>query len=152
MVERRIRASIVTVLLASSLVTVGGGPASAACAHPERTLGEIIDSGDTGSTYSDTLFVGRVRQLRRARDGMVPARFRVRAVAAGHAADRVTVWGADPDDNMSMSEEVVFRDGGRYVVQGHKLRSGGFTTSACTHTRRISRERMRELLRRIRHA
>jgi hypothetical protein len=128
-------------------------PAGASCAYDPDALSirQMIVQGTTGSERFDVLFLGRVIRLHDlggGEGGPTIARLRVREHPVGFAPQRARVrfWKAPP--GTSSSDDFEFRQGVRYAVVAHRRSNGVFLfDGACGQTTRLSRERMRRLIR-----
>jgi hypothetical protein len=144
---------LIACVAALAPMAMPASPAGASCAYdPDAlTIRQMIVRGTTGSERFDVLFLGRVVRLHDLGDGEgcpTIAGFRVREHPVGFAPRRAWVrfWKAPP--GTSSSDDFAFRQGVRYAVVAHRRSNGVFLfDGACGQTTRLSRERMRRLIR-----
>jgi hypothetical protein len=153
MLRRVVGGSIAGLMLASILVA-SAPVAVASCAEdPDAlTFREMIDQGSTGTEDFPVMFLGVVASWYdlggRAGGGHAIARLAVAEHPVGYAplVSDVRFWRNYP--GVSSSDEFEFKRDGRYAVIARHREDGTFRfDGACGQTRRLNRERFRELVR-----
>jgi hypothetical protein len=136
------------------VVSVMAAPAVASCAPDPVALSvrEMIDQDTTGHDDYPIMFLGAVADWHdvggRPGGGRAIARLAVAEHPVGSAplVSDVRFWRNYP--GTGSSDEFEFKRDGRYVVIARRLDDGTFAfDGACGQSRRLNRERFRELVR-----
>jgi hypothetical protein len=143
----------VATAMAMLLVPVAAAPALAlSCAPDPDALSytEMIDGETTGKERYPIMFLGivaSVEDVAGGRGGRTIARIAVAEHPVGYTplVSDVRFWRDPPGVSSSAFD---FRRDGRYVVIARRLADGSFAYDGdCGQTRRLNRERFRELVR-----
>jgi hypothetical protein len=149
-----LRVAATTATLCVLVVGVMVAPAVASCAPDPDALSyrEMIDQDTTGHDDYPTMFLGAVADWYdvggRPGGGRAIARLAVAEHPVGSAplVSDVRFWRNYP--GTGSSDEFEFKRDGRYVVISRRLDDGTFAfDGACGQSRRLNRERFRELVR-----
>ncbi len=154
MPRRALWAATTTAALCALIVGTMVAPAVASCASdPDAlTFREMIDQATTGRDDFPTMFLGAVADWYdvggRPGGGRAIARLAVAEHPVGSAPLVSDVRFRRNYPGTASSDDFEFKRDGRYVVIAHRLDDGTFAfDGACGQTRRLNRERFRELVR-----
>ena len=151
--RRRALRAVVTTATLCVVVGVMVSPAAAlSCApDPDRlSYTEMVDAGSTGKDDYPIMFLGivaSVEDVSGARGGRTIARIAVAEHPVGYAplVSDVRFWRDPPGVGSGAFD---FRRDGRYVVIGRRVADASFVYDGdCGQTRRVNRERFRDLVR-----
>ena len=152
--RRALRAATTTTMLCALVVGVTITPAAASCAPDPDALSfrEMIDQGTTGHDGYPIMLLGAVADWYdvggRPGGGRAIARLAVAEHPVGTAPLVSDIRFRRNYPGVESSDEFEFKRDGRYVVIARRLDDGTFAfDGACGQTRRLNRERFRELVR-----
>ena len=152
MLRKVISCSIATALLSSILVGAAPSAVASCVFDPEAlTFHEMIDQGTTGNEDFPIMFLGIVASWSdvggRPGGGEAIARFAVGEHPVGNAPLVSDVRFYRQYPGVSSSVEFEFRRDGRYAVVARRLDDGTFQfDGGCGQTRRLNRDRFRDLM------
>ena len=151
---RRWVATAFVIPLVASLFVAGATPAAASCGVDPQALSlrEMIDLDTTGDDDFPVLFLGIVAAWHdlggRPGGGRALARLAVAEHPVGRAPQVADVRFRRDYPGVGGSGTFEFRRDGRYAVVARRLADGAFRFGgACGQTRRLNRDRFRELVR-----